>query len=336
MIDLRSDTVTKPTPEMRQAMANAEVGDDVMGEDPTVNALEANIAQRLGKQAALFVPSGTMSNLLAYLAQAHPGQSIILNAKSHPYRYEGGNMAIVGGLLPRLLDGPLGKISAEDVANAIVQIDDPHFSNTAVVSIENTTNDGGGAYYTQEEVAAISAVTHDASLKLHCDGARFFHATVATGIAPQDYAQHCDTISICLSKGLGAPVGSCLVGDTETIHHARRFRKILGGGMRQAGILAAAGLHALEHHIQDLAEDHRRTQQYREALEAIGVQFQRPSPTNILFLQFDDAPKIQNALQEKGILTMLKNQHHLRLVFHRDITDNDLEKTITTFKSILS
>lgn len=336
MIDLRSDTVTKPSAAMREAMAAAEVGDDVMGEDPTVNALEARMATMLQKEAALFAPSGTMSNLIAYLSQTRPGESIILSAKSHPYRYEGGNMALVGGLLPRLIAGDLGKLSADDVADAIVQSDNPHLSNTSLVSIENTTNDGGGACYTEEEVAAVSAVTHDAGLRLHCDGARLFNAVVATETSPAAYAAHCDTVSICLSKGLGAPVGSVLVGDAETIVRARRYRKILGGGMRQAGILAAAGLYALDHHIEGLAEDHRRTRVFREALEGMGVRFTLPSPTNILFSEFADAPAMKKALAELGVLGKDRGEHLMRLIFHRDISDDDMEQAIAAFKTALA
>lgn len=336
MIDLRSDTVTKPSPAMREAMATAEVGDDVMGEDPTVNALEARIAALLDKEAAVFVASGTMSNLLAYLSQTRPGESVILSAKSHPYRYEGGNMALVGGLLPRLIDGELGKLRPDEVEGAIVQSEDVHFSNTSLVSIENTSNGGGGAFYTEQEVALVSAVTHDAGLKLHCDGARFFNAVVATGTSPSAYAAPCDTVSICLSKGLGAPVGSLLVGDAQTITRARRYRKILGGGMRQAGILAAAGIYALDHHIEELAEDHRRARVFREALEADGIPFSLPSPTNILFPVFADAPATGKALKELGVLGLDRDDHIMRFVFHRDISDDDLEQAIAAFKTALS
>ena len=335
MIDLRSDTVTRPSPGMREAMACAEVGDDVMGADPTVNALEDRLAGLLGKAAAVFVPSGTMSNLLAYLSQTRPGESIILSAKAHPYRYEGGNLALVGGLLPRLIEGALGKLSAEEVGAAIVRSDDVHLSNTSLVSIENTTNDGGGACWSEEEVAAVSAVTHGAGLRLHCDGARFFNAVVATGTSSAAYAAPCDTVSICLSKGLGAPVGSVLVGDAETITRARRYRKMLGGGMRQAGILAAAGLYALEHHVEGLAEDHRRAREFRAALEGMGVRFSLPSPTNILFIDVPGAPALGKALEALGVFGMGRGERMMRFVFHRDILDADLEEAIGAFKTVL-
>ncbi|MBI3118026.1 MAG: low-specificity L-threonine aldolase [Candidatus Hydrogenedentes bacterium] len=332
MIDLRSDTVTKPSPGMREAMAAAEVGDDVFQEDPTVNALQDHAAKLLGKEAALFVPSGTMANLCAFLAQTRPGETIILSEGAHPYHYEAANVAVVGGLLTCPIPDALCKLTPDQIADKIVQIDDPHFSHTTIVAIENTTNRGGGACYTTEEVAAIGGLCRERGLRLHCDGARLFNAAVATGGSAEEYARSCDSICFCLSKGLGAPVGSLLLGTRETIYRAHRFRKLLGGGMRQAGVLAAAGLYALEHHIDDLREDHWRARQFREAMEAEGLQFPLPSPTNILYIDLEDAYGWVGALADEGVLVLPMEATRIRVVFHRDITDDDLARAIAVFR----
>ncbi len=335
MIDLRSDTVTQPSDGMREAMARAEVGDDVYGEDPTVNRLQERAAELMGKECALFVPSGTMANLLAFLAQTRPGDSIILSESAHPFHYENANVAMIGGLLTRTIDDPLGKVTAEQVTEKMVQIDDPHCSQTTLAAIENTTNRGGGAYYGYEEVEAIGRVCHDRGLRLHCDGARIFNAAVAGNIDACYLARPCDTICFCLSKGLGAPVGSLLCGDRETIHRARRFRKMLGGGMRQAGILAAAGLYALEHHLDDVPEDHRRAGRFRRALEEAGVRFPLPSPTNIVYVEIPDADRAVSRLAECGVRVNPPRAGWLRVVFHRDISDEMLETAIEAFKQAL-
>jgi len=319
---------------MREAMAAAEVGDDVYGEDPTVNRLEARSAALFGKEAAVFLPTGTMANLAAFLSQTRPGDSVILSEESHPFHYEAGNMAMFAGLMPITVPDLLGKITPAQVAEKINLIDDPHYSHTTLVSIENTTNRGGGACYTPEETAAIAAVCRSHGLKLHCDGARIFNAAVALDVDPVDYGRHCDTLSFCLSKGLGAPAGSLLVGDRETVHRARRFRKMLGGGMRQAGILAAAGLYALDHHIQELHEDHRRARTFREALEAAGFTFCLPSPTNILYLYVQNGLEAVAALADAGVL-MLEHGPILRAVLHRDIDDNALDQAVDICKRVL-
>jgi len=336
VIDLRSDTVTKPTPAMREAMARAEVGDDVYGEDPTVNRLEEYAAGLLGREAALFLPTGTMANLTAILAQTRPGETIILSEESHPYHYEGGNVAMVAGLMTRTVPDPLGKINAAQVAARINQVDDPHYSHTTLVSIENTSNRGGGACYSVDEVAAIGTLCRERGLRLHCDGARIFNAAVAMDVAPAAFARHCDTLCFCLSKGLGAPAGSILTGDKKTIHAARRFRKMLGGGMRQAGILAAAGLYALEHHIPDLKEDHRRARECRTALEAVGVRFPLPSPTNILYVESPDAGGVVARLARLGVRVNTPRGNRFRLVFHRDITDAMLQRAIAALIEAMS
>lgn len=335
-IDLRSDTVTKPSPAMREAMARAEVGDDVYEEDPTVNGLEEYAASMMEKEAALFLPTGTMANLVAILAQTRPGESLILSEESHPYHYEGGNVAMVAGLMTRTVPGPLGKMRPEQAAALINQVDDPHYSHTTLVAIENTANRGGGACYGVDEVAAIGALCRERGLRLHCDGARIFNAAIAMDVNAADYARHCDTLCFCLSKGLGAPAGSILVGSRETIHAARRFRKMLGGGMRQVGILAAAGRYALEHHIPGLKEDHRRARECRTALEAIGVRFPLPSPTNILYVESTDAAGVVKRLARLGVRVNPPRGNRFRLVFHRDITDAMLQRAIAALIEALA
>lgn len=335
IVDLRSDTVTRPSAAMRAAMAAAPVGDDVFGEDPSVNALQHRAAELMGKEAALFVPSGTMANLLAFLSQTRPGDSVILSAESHPFNFESANIAMVGGLLPRPIADPLGKMSAEQARAQIVQIDDPHYSSTTLVAIENTTNRGGGACYSVEETEALGRLCQERGLKLHCDGARIFNAALACETDVSEYARWCDTVSFCLSKGLGAPVGSLLTGSAETIKRARRFRKMLGGGMRQAGILAAAGLYALNHHVEDLREDHRRVQEFRTALEPLGAEFPMPSPTNIVYLEVEHgAESLRDRLAAHGVRVMATGPRRLRAVFHRDVDDAGLDAAIAAFRKV--
>lgn len=333
-VDLRSDTVTKPSEPMRAAMAAAEVGDDVFGEDSTVNRLQDRAAEIMGKEAALFVASGTMANLIAFLTQTRPGDSVILSKESHPYQYEAANLAAFGGLLTRAVEDPFGMISPEQVEENIVEIDDPHFSHTTLITIENTTNRGGGMFYTPDQVAAIGAIAHNHGMKLHCDGARIFNAAIAAQCTPLDFARHCDSICFCLSKGLGCPAGSLLCGTRAMIHEALRYRKMLGGGMRQIGILAAAGLYALDHHIATLQEDHRRAAVFRHELTRIGIQFSRPSPTNILFFHANDAYALTSQLADEGVLVLPHARGEIRAVFHRDIDDNALDRAIAAFRKI--
>ncbi|NLO34291.1 MAG: aminotransferase class I/II-fold pyridoxal phosphate-dependent enzyme [Candidatus Hydrogenedentes bacterium] len=335
IIDLRSDTLTQPSAGMRQAMADAVVADDVYGEDPTVNRLQDVCAELMGKDAALFFPSGTMVNLAACLAQTRPGDSIILSESAHPFHYENANLAMVAGLLPRVIPDLLGKFSAEQVEAQVVYKDDAHLSPTTLVSVENTTNRGGGAYWDLYEMESVAAVCQRYKMRLHCDGARIFNACAVANIEARYYAKCCDTLCFCLSKGLGAPAGSVLVGDRDSIHKDRRFRKMLGGGMRQAGILAAAGLYALEHHRQDLSKDHDRARRFRRALEAEGITFALPSPTNILYITVADADHAVQRLKERGVRVLAHNETRLRVVFHRDIDDQGLEKAIEAFKQCL-
>lgn len=336
MIDLRSDTLTQPTPGMRKAMAEAEVGDDVYGEDPTINRLESYAADLLGKSRALFLPTGTMSNLVAFLAQTRPGDTIIMSEASHPFHYENANFAMVGGLLSRTIADPMGKFAAEQLEEQVVNEDDPHLSLTTLATFENTTNRGGGACWDITEVESIAAVCRRHGMKLHCDGARLFNACAATNIEARYYARCCDTICFCLSKGLGAPAGSILAGEADVLKRALRFRKMLGGGMRQAGVLAAAGLYALEHHLPDLQEDHRRARTFRRALESAGIEFGLPSPTNILYVKAPNSPTIVEALGQRGVLTLPAGPEHLRVVFHRDINDESTASAVEIFKQILA
>lgn len=335
MIDLRSDTVTRPSPGMRKAMAEAEVGDDVYGEDPTVKRLEATAAEIFGKAAALFLPSGTMANLVAFLSQTRPGDTVILSETAHPLHYENANLAMVAGLLVRSIPDPLGKFTPDQLAEQVMREDDPHRSWTTLAAVENTTNRGGGACWEYHEMELVSALCRRHAMRLHCDGARIFNACAATNVEARYYARCCDTVSFCLSKGLGAPAGSLLTGDAETIHKAARFRKMLGGGMRQAGILAAAGLYALEHHLPDLKNDHRRAHAFRRTLESEGMEFPLPSPTNILFVRVRDSRTAAKALKQNGVLVLPYNHDQIRVVFHRDIDDAAAESAAQIFKKTL-
>lgn len=334
-IDLRSDTVTRPTRAMREAMARAEVGDDVMGEDPSVNELQRRAAELMGKEAALFVPSGTMANLLAVLSQTRHGDTVILSETAHPYKYESGNLAMVAGVLTRTIPCQYGLLSAEQVGANIIQTGDHHFSQTTMVMLENTSNCGGGTVYPIETVRAIAKLAEDRGLKRHCDGARIFNAAASSGVSVAEYAAHADTISFCLSKGLGAPAGSLLAGNAETIDKAHRYRKMLGGGMRQAGVLAAAGLYALDHNVARLSEDHRRAAAFRAGLEGTGrFEFPFPSPTNMVYVNAPDAEAFAQRLAGLGVRVGASGGS-VRAVFHLDVSDEDVERAIAAFDEAL-
>ena len=335
-IDLRSDTVTRPSPAMREAMAAAEVGDDVFGDDPSVLRLEAHAAQLLGKEACLFFPSGTMANLAAAMAQTRAGDTVILSEEAHVLHYEGANIARFAGLLARPLPGPLGKFTPEDVERILVQRDDPHCSPMTLVSMENTVNRGGGACYSVAETEALGRYCESKGLRLHCDGARLFNAAAALGVEAATLAAPCHSVSCCLSKGLGAPIGSVLVSDRATIHEARRCRKQLGGGMRQAGIVAAAGLYALTHHVADLRDDHRRAREFRAAHEEVGVNFPMPSPTNIVIFESSEPQRHVEELAGRGVLMVPFGNGRIRAVFHRDINDEDLREAIRHSLAVLT
>ena len=343
-VDLRSDTVTQPTPPMREAMAAAVVGDDVLGDDPTVIELQNRIAEMLGKEAALFVPSGTMSNAVAIKSQTKPGDEIVTHRKSHIYMYEAGGYAVLAGCSISLVEGERGQMSPEDVQRAIRKVagSDSHYPECTLICVENTANVGGGSIYDQKTLDAICEVAHKNDCRAHMDGARMFNAIVASGTDPARMVRDFDTISICLSKGLGAPIGSVLVGDAATITEAHRWRKMFGGGMRQSGILAAAGLYALENNIDRLGEDHARARRLAEALDAMeaysidlgAVQ------SNMVYINCkkDEAKTLVNNLAERGIDVLDLEQgvdygdiSTVRAVVHLHITDEDIDRVITAF-----
>jgi len=334
-IDLRSDTITQPTGEMREAMAKAEVGDDVFGDDPTVNKLQREAARMMGKEDALFVPSGTMGNLLAVMTQTKPGDSVILSDLAHPVHFEAGNIAHIAGVQVRPVHAENGILTADHVRANAVLMDDDHLSHTSLVMVENTVNLGGGTVYPLETFAEIGAASRELGLRVHCDGARIFNACVSAGVDPSAYAQHVDTVSFCLSKGLGCPVGSLLAGDGNTVHQARRYRKALGGGMRQVGVIAAAGLYALENQIDRLADDHRRAARFRDALASVeGIGFSLPCPTNLVYLDVADAFWFVAELANKGVLALAESPTHVRAAFNLHVTDEDTERAIEAFARI--
>lgn len=340
-VDLRSDTVTQPTPAMREAMATAPVGDDVLGDDPTVKALEARLAEMLGKETALFVPSGTMSNGIAIRTHTQPGDEIITESTSHIYVYEGGGYAALSGCSVALVPGIRGLMDPADVAKAIRKADGSmsHFPNGSLVCVENTSNRGGGTVYPQDTLDAIATVARENDCAAHMDGARLFNAAVASGTSPARIVRDYDTISICLSKGIGAPVGSVLVGSENSIARAHRWRKLFGGGMRQAGILAAAGLHALDHHVDRLADDHRRARRLAEAVDAMDAFSVDLSTveTNMAYITTLDGPVAANvvtSLAEHGVDLMSLGPDSLRVVTHLHITDADIDRAMAAFETI--
>lgn len=321
-INLVSDTVTKPTQEMLQAMFQAKVGDDVYKQDPTVNALEEKVATMFGMEAALFFPSGTMANQTAIKLHTNPGEQVICDKWSHIYHYEGGGASFNSGVSCNLVDGDRGMITADLVKNAINDPEFYHAPLTSLVSIENTTNKGGGACYEIETLKEIKQVCVQNKLKYHLDGARLWNALIAKKQSPRQFGELFDTISVCLSKGLGAPVGSVLVSDAATIKRALRIRKIFGGGMRQAGYLAAAGIYALDNHLERLADDHRRVKELGNVLKQLPwVSSVEPLETNILIFSIQpylSEKEIIGKLKEKGIHISSMGQGKLRIVTHLD------------------
>ncbi len=326
VIDLRSDTVTQPSAGMREAMANAPMGDDVYGEDPSVNKLESELALRLGFASALFVPTGTMSNLLALMAHCGRGDEYIVGQQAHTYKYEGGGAAVLGSIQPQPLevqaDGSL------DLAQVVAAIkpDDFHFARTRLLALENTMQ---GKVLPVEYLAAASRLTREHGLALHLDGARLYNAAVKLGVDASDITRHFDSVSVCLSKGLGAPVGSVLCGTAELIGKARRLRKMVGGGMRQAGQLAAAGLYALDHQVERLADDHANAQFLAEGLRAAGYEVE-PVQTNMVYVQIDErAEALKTFAAEEGI--RLSAAPRLRMVTHMDVSHSQIEHVIAVF-----
>lgn len=337
-IDLRSDTVTNPTAAMRATMAAAPVGDDVFGEDPSVNALEQRMAVLFGKEAGLLCASGTMANQVAINAHTRPGDEVICDEGAHIYRYEGGGTMATSGCSVKLLQGDRGRFSAEQVAAAVNDPGNPHFPITRLVVVENTSNRGGGSIWDLAEVRKIREACNACGLQLHMDGARIFNAMAVDRNNAAAWGAPFHSVSICLSKGLGAPVGSVLVGTNAFIGHARRIRKRMGGGMRQAGILAAAGSYALDHHVARLPEDHARAKLLGQALAPLAcVESVMPVDTNIVVVTLQPGTTAGNALnklREKGILASQFGPNMVRMVTHLDIDDRAIEQAIAAWRSI--
>ncbi len=340
-IDLRSDTVTKPTPAMREAMTQAEVGDDVYGEDPTVNRLEAMAAEMLGKEAAVFVPSGVMGNQLALRLHTRPGDEVIVDSTSHLIRYEGGSASSLSGVQLVCVPGDRGRLSPESV-EAAIRPKGLHNPPTTLVCLEQTHNVGGGSIYSLEVIHQIAEVARIHGLSLHLDGARLFNAVVSTGVVAADYARPFDTVSFCLSKGLGAPVGSMVVSDAARVQTLRRLRKVFGGGMRQVGILAAAGVYALEHHIARLADDHVNAHYLATLLEDIpGVVVDvKAVETNMVMFQVPHSSKTTDKLladcREAGVLLNAMGDRAFRVVTHLDVNHEDMVAAGRVFRQVFS
>ena len=339
-IDLRSDTVTRPTSAMRKAMSEAEVGDDVFREDPTVNSLQEKVANLLGKEAALFVPSGTMANQLSIKSHTQPGDEVIIEASSHPYNFEGGAGAALSGIQFQCLKGVRGILDASQIEEAIRPADH-HFPVTKLICLENTHNRGGGSIYPLEKMAEIYRLTKSKGLLLHLDGARLWNASVATGIKPREYAQWADSVSVCLSKGLGAPIGSLVAGSKPFIDRVHRFRKMFGGGMRQVGIIAAAGIYALNHHLERLKEDHHNAKRLAVGLKEFkGVSIDpKHVETNIVIFDVTNTgmtgAQVAEAMKKEGVLIHAFGKTQIRLVTHLDVSSEDIEIALKAFKKVL-
>ena len=326
-VDLRSDTVTKPSEGMRKVISESEVGDDVLGDDPTVRTLEKRMASLLGKEEAVYVPSGTMANLLGILAQTSPGDEIILDRNCHIINYEAGGSAVVGGVQFFPLDSPDGFLPEDELERA-VRPANIHHPNTTLVTVENTHNRGGGRIYPIERLEAVSEFAAGRGLRLHMDGARLANAVVATGITFDRYGALADSINICFSKGLGAPIGSILISDAETVGKARFWRKRLGGGMRQVGVIAAACLYAMDNNVERLADDHARASRIGRIVEETpGMELVFPVDTNIVIFTIGgaDATEFVSKLADRGILALAIGPGRVRMVTHLDITDDDID-----------
>lgn len=338
VIDLRSDTVTRPTPAMRQAMAGAEVGDDVFGDDVTVQELERRTAEILGKEAALFVPSGTMANQLAIRSQTQAGDEMLLDAESHIYWYEAGGPAALSGVSCRVLPGVRGVFSASDV-RSVLRPTDVHFPPTRLLAVENTHNRGGGRVWPLEQIRDVCGAAREAGLRTHLDGARLWNASVAARLPESEYAREFDTVSVCFSKGLGAPVGSALAGGREIIERARRFRKQFGGGMRQVGIIAAGALYALQHHRGRLAEDHANAQALALGLSELpGIEIVPGDvETNMVYfrLRRHDARPVVARLQEKSVLLLPTGERTLRAVASLAVSRRGIEQAVRAIGEVL-
>lgn len=340
VIDLRSDTVTLPSGGMRRAMAEAQVGDDVYGEDPTVNRLEAAVADILGKEASLFVPSGTMANTICVRLCCERGTEMIVESTSHVFRYENGSAAQISHTQLRQVSGARGILNVEDI-EAAIRPDDVHQPPTSAIAIENTHNFGGGSVYPLETIAAIGALARERGIKLHMDGARLFNAAIAGGYEAAEACSCCDTVNLCLSKGLGAPVGSMVVADKEAMGPARRVRKLLGGGMRQAGVIAAAGLYALENNIALLAEDHANAKRLEEIIRGFDeLDMTRECvETNIVFFssRISDAwaREFVKRLKAHGVLLNAVGAARMRAVTNLNVTAGDIDTVGRVFADVI-
>ena len=338
-IDLRSDTVTQPCQGMREAMARAEVGDDVNGDDPTVIRLQDEVADLLGMEAGLFVPSGTMSNVVAIRTHTQPGDEIIAEEHSHLYVYEGGGYAALSGCSIALVPGNHGLVNPEDVSKRIRKSEgsQSHFPNASLICLENTSNRGGGTCYSLETLTEIGGIARESDCRMHLDGARFFNAVVASGNSASELVAMFDSVSICLSKGLGAPVGSVLVGSKPFIEEAHRWRKMFGGGMRQSGILAAAGLYALEQNLDRLKDDHYHALKLAESIQGLrGLHISMDTvQSNMVYVQTEkSADKWKQQLEEQGVLCFALGENTLRLVTHLHIDEKQIEEVSKVFENL--
>jgi threonine aldolase len=332
VIDLRSDTVTMPSNAMREALANAEVGDDVYGEDPSVKSLEAMAAERLGKASALFVPSGTMANQIAIRAHTQPGDALLAGQGAHVFVYESGAIAALSGVQTVLI-GDDGLFDADDVKRALSP-PDPHFAPTRLVCVENTHNRSGGRVFPLEDQLAVADVARSAGLALHLDGARLFNAAIASGAQVDALARPYDSVAFCLSKGLGAPVGSLICGSEAFIERAHRFRKMFGGGMRQAGILAAAGIFALENNIERLVEDHANARALADGLREVpGIRLPSPVETNMVVFDVDDARSLIAALEKREVRVGAVSRTRIRAVTHMGVSRDDIDSAIAAARA---
>ncbi len=341
LLDFRSDTVTRPTAGMRAAMAAAEVGDDVLGDDPTVHRLQARVAEMVGKEAAIFVPSGTMSNLIAVRLHCRPGDELICEAGCHIYNYEQGGYTQLCGVAARALEGKYGVLELRQLDDC-VRPDNPHYVRTRLVCLENTHNRGGGRIQPYTVVESICAWARAQHLAAHPDGARLWNAAIATGIELKSWARHFDTVGVCFSKGLGAPVGSALCGPRDLVAEAVRHRKVLGGGMRQAGVLAAAALYALDHHVDRLAEDHANAQRLADGIRRIDPLRLDPETvdTNLVFFHvspaWGNAADFSSRLKERGVLMLATSPTMIRAVTHLDVSSTDVDRALQAIQAVAS
>lgn len=332
-IDLRSDTVTRPTPDMRHAMANAEVGDDVLGDDPSVIRLQNRIAEIMGKEAACFTPSGTMANQTALRAQTEHGDGIVAHRDSHIFQYETGGPAALAGCLGQMVEGPRGLFDVDDFLPH-VRPNSIHFAKTSLLVIENTQNKGGGTVWPMAQIERVTSKARELGIRCHLDGARIWNACAASGYKPGEYAAHFDTISCCFSKGLGAPVGSAVCGDAKTIARVARFRKMFGGTMRQSGVLAAAALYALDHHVERLTEDHEKARRFAHGIAGlphIKVHLNEVE-TNMVFFDIDPkymtAAEFSKLLEREGVRALPNSPQRIRAVFHLDVPADCIDEAV--------